>query len=123
MNDIASRRRFVETIPRWPGWILVAVGLVKLAFAGVFWLRTATWRPQTGVAALQELGFSQANVNAWLAAPRSWVGLHKIAVVFLRWPAFLLYLLAGSLLVLAALPVVDLLEARHRRAYDDRRFW
>lgn len=123
MKGRASWRRFVETIPRWPGWLLVGVGLVKLALAGVSWLQTGTWKPQSGVAALEELGFSQANVNAWLAAPRSWIGLHKIAVVFLRWPAFVLYLLAGFILALAALPIVDALEARRQRAEAERRFW
>lgn len=117
----ASWRRFVETIPRWPAWLLVGVGLVKLALAGVVWLQTGTWKPQSGVAALEELGFSQT--NGWMTAPRSWIGLHKIAVVFLRWPAFLLYLVAGFLLVLAAAPVVDVLERRRRRAEADSRFW
>ena len=65
-------RRFIESMPRWPSRIVVAIGLVKLALAGVNWLRTGTWKPQTGVAALHELGFSQTTVNAWLAAPRSW---------------------------------------------------
>ena len=123
MNGIAWRRRFIETLPRWPGRILVAVGLAKLVLAGVLWLQTGTWKPQTGVAALQELGFSQAKVDAWLAAPRSWIGLHKIAVVFLRWPAFLLYLLAGFLLAIVALLVTDVFEARRRREDADRRFW
>jgi hypothetical protein len=102
---------------------LIAVGLVKMVLAGVFWLQTGTWKPQTGVAALQQLGFSQTRVNAWLAAPRSWFGLHKIAVVFLRWPAFALYLFAGCLLAIAAWPIVDVLEARRRRAESDSRFW
>jgi len=110
-------------MPRWPSRIVVAVGLVKLVLAGVVWLQTGTWKPQTGVAALQELGFSQARLNAWLAAPRSWIGLHKIAAVFLRWPAFLLYLVAGFFLALAAWPVIDVLEARRRRAEADSRFW
>ncbi|WP_146751222.1 hypothetical protein, partial [Pseudomonas aeruginosa] len=102
-----------------PSWILVAVGLVKLALAGVFWLQTGIWRPQTGVVALQDFGLSPAKVNAWLAAPKSWIGLQKIAVVFLRWPAFVLYLLAGFLLALAALPVVDVLAARRWRGDAD----
>lgn len=123
MNGRFFRRRFLETIPRWPGRIVVAVGLAKLAFAGVLWLQTGTWKPQTGVAALQELGFSQATVNAWLVAPRSWIGLHKIAAVFLRWPAFLLYLFAGFFLVIAAWPVLDVLDARRRGAEVDNRFW
>ncbi|MGE5098545.1 MAG: hypothetical protein ACM3SX_01010 [Deltaproteobacteria bacterium] len=108
-----TRTRLVETIPQWPGWILAAVGVLKLAQAGVYWLQTATWKPQTGVAALEELGFS--HVRAWVAAPRSWIGLHKIAVLVLPLPAFVLYFAAGLLLVLAALPLVDVLEGRRRR--------
>jgi hypothetical protein len=123
VNGIPTLKRFIEAVPRWPGRILVAVGLAKLVLAGVFWLRTATWKPQTGVGALQELGFSQAKINAWLAAPRSWIGLSKIAVVLLRWPAFLLYLFAGFLLTVAAWPVVDALEGRRRRSEADSRFW
>lgn len=115
-----SRTRFIDTSPQWPGWILAAVGIVKLAQAGVYWLQTATWKPQTGVAALEELGFSHA--RAWLAAPRSWIGLHKIAVLVLRWPAFVLYVAAGLLLMLAALPVVDALDARRRRAGYNTRY-
>jgi hypothetical protein len=123
VNGVFSRRRFIEGMPRWPSRIVVAVGLVKLVLAGVAWLQTGTWKPQTGVAALQELGFPQARLNAWLAAPRSWIGLHKIAAVFLRWPAFLLYLVAGFFLALAAWPVIDVLEARRRREEADSRFW
>lgn len=110
-------------MPRWPSRIVVAIGLVKLVLAGVGWLRTGAWKPQTGVAALQELGFSQTTVNAWLAAPRSWIGLHKIAVVFLRWPAFLLYFFAGFVLALPAWMLIDVLETRRRRAETDTVFW
>src|SRR5262245_33711912 len=110
------RSRFIETIPQWPSWIVIAIGIIKLALAGVFWLRTGTWKPQTGIAAFQEFGVAPAHVNAWLRAPHSWLGLHRIAVVLLPWPAFVLYLLAGVLLALAALPVVNALEARRQRA-------
>jgi hypothetical protein len=123
MHGTDARRRFLATIPLWPAWILFATGIVKLAQTGVFWLRTATWKPQTGVAALSELGFAQAKVNSWLVAPRSWIGLHKIAAVFLRWPAFLLYFLAAGLAAVAALPLVDRLESRWARSDTDRRFW
>lgn len=116
-----SRTRLIAAVPRLPSWILVAVGVLKLAQAGVFWLQTATWRPQSGVAALEELGFSHA--RAWMAAPRSWIGLHKIAVLVLRWPAFVLYFAAALLLALAALPVVDAIEGRRRRTGYESRSW
>ena len=122
MSASDARSRLIATIPQWPAWILFAVGTVKLLQTAVGWLRTAAWKPQTGVAALSELGFSQPAVNAWMAAPRSWIGLHKIAAVFLRWPAFLLYFIAAFLLALASLPLIDRLDAR-RRGEADTRSW
>lgn len=113
----------METIPQWPARIVFVVGIVKLVQTGVYWLRTATWKPQTGVGALAELGVSEAKVNAWLVAPRSWIGLHKIAVLFLRWPAFVIYFIAAFLLAVAVLPVEDLLASERRRAEANRKFW
>lgn len=123
MNGIDQRRRWLETVPQWPARIVFVVGIVKLMQAGVLWLRTATWKPQTGVGALAEFGLSEAKVNAWLVAPRSWIGLHKIAVLFLRWPAFVIYFIAAFLLAVAVLPVEDLLASERRRAEASRKFW
>jgi hypothetical protein len=93
-------RQVAAAVIRAFGLAVFVAGIALVVLAVLHWLQTARWQPITVLGALDYWPSSRE----WAAHPRSWQGLYLIVKWFLPVPVFIIVILLGAAIFLAAAP-------------------
>jgi hypothetical protein len=93
-------RKVAAAVARALGLAMFVIGLVLVVLAALHWLQTARWQPITVRGALDY----RPATREWVAHPRSWQGLYLIVKWTLPVPLFIIGILLGAAIFLAASP-------------------
>ena len=85
---------------RLVGFVMFVAGIILGCYVGLHWLRTG----RVEATLLEDVLFTKLpdSAQAWVARPRSWYGLHRFVVWFLRIPLFASVAFSGFLILLAS---------------------
>jgi hypothetical protein len=102
-------RQFAAAVIRAFGLAVFVSGIALVLLAVLHWLQTARWQPITVRGVLDYW----PNTREWAAHPRAWQGLYLIVKWFLPVPLFIIVILLGAAIFLAATPRSS--QSRRRR--------